>query len=52
MQHGVGANMMKNSSKRKRTKKQIQKEEEAKQEEQAAIHAKLARCEELEYELQ
>ena len=44
--------MMTDSSKRRRTKKQIKDDEEAKLEEENATRAKNARVEELEYQLQ
>ena len=44
--------MMKDGSKRKRTKKQIKDDEEAKLEEETANRARAAKIEELEYQLQ
>ena len=44
--------MMTDSSKRRRTKKQIKDDEEAKLEEENATRAKIAKVEELEYQLQ
>ena len=51
VQHGVGANLMKDESKRRRTKKQIKSDEEAKLDEENATRAKIARVDQLEYQL-